>query len=270
MTFPRCGKIRSYADCEGCSREDCRKNRRDVIEAKEFQTTVNQAGLIKDKFLQMRSVALLCLLRLTGKRRGEIATVRLDDVKIENHLLSVTFSLEKKKRHFKRCPACNEKNTSRAMFCKECGVSLETVEPQSTHKDTRATKDIPLNDPLTQPIVKYIELLKERPTIPKFLFPSTKSVFGQSYVILSDEHLKGRQVFNLIRNLSSEIWVHLFRETVGADIIKKDASIVGAFRVQRRLDLEDMKTGLRYLARYANDVIMRSELEAAQSTEVKT
>jgi hypothetical protein len=49
----------------------------------------------------------------------------------------------------------------------------------------------------------------------------------------------------------------LFRETVASDVVKQDNSIIAAFKVQERLDLEDMRTGFNYLQRFAKDVIRR-------------
>jgi hypothetical protein len=81
-------------------------------------------------------------------------------------------------------------------------------------------------------------------------------VFG-NYFIIPNEHLSDREVFNLVRNVSETIWPHLFRETVASDIVKQDNSIIAAFKVQKRLDLEDIRTGFNYLQRFAKDVIKR-------------
>jgi len=47
-------------------------------------------------------------------------------------------------------------------------------------------------------------------------------------------------------------------------VIRGDPSIFGAFKVQRRLDLESYQTGFNYLKRFAADVITR-EAEAAKA-----
>ena len=47
------------------------------------------------------------------------------------------------------------------------------------------------------------------------------------------------------------------RETVASDIVRQDNSIIAAFKVQKRLDLEDVRTGFNYLQRFATDVIKR-------------
>jgi hypothetical protein len=41
--------------------------------------------------------------------------------------------------------------------------------------------------------------------------------------------------------------------------LKQGNSILAAFKVQKRLDLEDMRTGFNYLQRFAKDVIKREQ-----------
>jgi hypothetical protein len=173
----------------------------------------------------------LCLLRLTGKRRGEIAILPIDNFKIENEFLNVTFILEKKRK----------------------GHVLQKL----------STKSLPLAGPLTEHILDYLEYLKSLNPKPKFFLPQAKSVFGYN-TVLADRHISGRQVFNVVRGLSETIWPHLFRETVASDVIKEDSSIIAAFKVQRRLDLEDMRTGFNYLRRFASDIIKREEQKPNQ------
>ena len=93
--------------------------------------------------------------------------------------------------------------------------------------------------------------------MPKFWLPSGKSVFGY-YNIIPDQHLSDQAVFNIVRGTSNTIWPHLFRETVDSDIVRQDNSIIAAFKVQKRLNLEDMRTGFNYLQRFAKDIIRRN------------
>jgi len=204
-----------------------RTERKTVIDEAEFQEMLKQTWQIKDTFLRLRATALLCLLRLTGKRRSEMATLELDSFKVENGFLNVTFTLLKKRK--------------------------ETLLTR------QATKSIPLTDPLTRPILEYIDYLNNLNARPKFFFPRLKSLFGQSYILLASEHIQGRQIFNLVRNLTEAAWPHLFRETVASDVVKQDPTIIAAFKVQRRLDLESVNTGFNYLRRFSSDIIRREE-----------
>jgi len=203
-----------------------RTQRQTVITDSEFAEAMNKAEQIKDEFFRLRALALLCLLRLTGKRRGEVAMLRLDSFKVESGFLNVTFVLLKKRK----------------------GHVLQR----------QATKQIPLTDSLTKPILEYLAYLRSLEPKPQFFLPRVKSVFGYN-VLLADAHISGRQVFRIVRSLSETIWPHLFRETVGADVIREDSSIIGAFKVMRRLDLEDFRTGFNYLKRFAGDIITREE-----------
>jgi integrase len=178
---------------------------------------------------------LLCLLRLTGKRRSEIACLEVSDFKIEDPFLHVTFTLSKKRK--------------------------QTVITK------RSTKTIPLSDPLTKPVLKYLQFLEHLTPTPNFFLPRTKRLWGQEFQINAYRHISGRQVFNLVRKVSDRVWCHLFRETAASDVVKKDPPIIGAFKVQRRLDLGNIQTGFRYLKRFSSDLIER-ELEGGESDYV--
>ncbi len=190
------------------------------------------ADEIPEKFLKLRSKALLAVFRLTGKRRSELSLLEVDSFKTEKDFLNITFTLLKKRK----------------------GSVL-------THQ---ATKSIPLSDPLVQPILEYLEHLKSLSPPPRYFLPRACRLFGSGKLGISrNSAISGRQVFNIVRQLSSDIWPHLFRETVGSDVVKQDPTLIGVFKVQRRLDLEDMKTGFNYLRRYASDLIQRDIEKAA-------
>ena len=201
-----------------------REERQTVVTEDEFSEAMQKVQQIENEFLRLRAHAVLCLLRLTGKRRGEIAMLPLGNFKVEEGFLNITFILEKKRK----------------------GNVLQKL----------STKSIPLTDPLTKPILEYVEYLRGFKPMPQFFLPRLKSVFGFT-LLLAKEHISGRQVFNIVRSASETLWPHLFRETVASDVIKQDNSIIAAFKVQRRLDLEDIKTGFNYLRRFSADVIKR-------------
>ena len=177
-----------------------------------------------------------------------------ENFKVEKGMLTVTFTLEKKKRKHKKCPACSTKNSSTSLFCKKCGLQISEVPITLTSKQAKSVKAFLLSDLLTQNLLKYLNYLTSLNPTPKFWLPSGKSVFG-NYFIIPDRHLSDREVFNIVKETSDTLWLHLFRETVASDIVKQDNSIIAAFKVQKRLDLEDMRTGFNYLQRFAKDVI---------------
>lgn len=232
-----------------------RESRETVIDDSELNKALEKASSIPNEYFRLRALAVLSLLRLSGKRRTEIAWIPLENFKVENDLLTVTFTLEKKRKH-KKCPACSTKNSSPSTFCKKCGLQISEVPVTCTSKQAKSVKAFLLSDPLTQNLLKYLDYLTSLNPIPKFWLPSGKNVFG-NYFIIPDKHLSDREVFNIVRGTSETMWPHLFRETVASDIVKQDNSIIAAFKVQKRLDLEDMRTGFNYLQRFAKDVIKR-------------
>ena len=235
-----------------------RESRETVIDDSELGRALDHANTIDNEYFRLRALAVLSLLRLSGKRRTEIAWIPLENFKVENDLLTVTFTLEKKKRKHKKCPACSTKNASLSTFCKKCGLQISEVPVTFTSKQAKSVKAFPLSDLLTQNLLKYLDYLTSLNPIPKFWLPSGRSVFGH-YFIIPDRHLSDREVFNIVRDTSETLWPHLFRETVASDIVKQDNSIIAAFKVQKRLDLEDMRTGFNYLQRFAKDVIQREQ-----------
>lgn len=233
-----------------------RESRETVIENNELNQALDKANAINYEYFRLRALAVLSLLRLSGKRRTEVSWIPLENFKVESDLLNVTFALEKKKRKHMKCPGCDTKNPVASSFCKQCGSGIAQVSIAFTSKQAKALKAFPLSDPLTQNILRYHEYLSSLNPIPKFWLPSGKSVFG-NYFVIPDRHLSDREVFNIVRDASETIWPHLFRETVASDIVRQDNSIIAAFKVQKRLDLEDMRTGFNYLQRFAKDVIKR-------------
>jgi len=211
-----------------------RENRKEVISDEEMDELLRRAEQHTHPFFRLRNKALLCLLRMVGKRRSEIAAVELDDVKIEGDGLFVTFTLRKKRKR-----------------------QVLT---------TRRTKQLrPLDSKYVKPIVEYYNFISSLNPRPKYLFPrcwwSPAFAWNGIFKIDGDKHISGRQVFNIVRQVSDSVWPHLFRETVAANVVRSDPSIIGVFKVQRRLDLEDYRTGFNYLRRYAADVISAEETQ---------
>jgi hypothetical protein len=210
--------------------QQARFDRSTVISDEEFNEALTNADNLESEYFRLRAKAVLSLMRLTGKRRGEIAQVPIDNFKTEGGFLNVTFILEKKRK----------------------GNVLQKL----------STKSLPLTDELTKHILRYLAYLDALETRPLFWLPSGRSVFG-NYILILDKHLTGREVFNIVRSCTESFWPHLNRETVAADIISQDNSIIAAFKVQRRLDLENFVTGFNYLKRFASDVIQRENLAAS-------
>jgi hypothetical protein len=202
-----------------------RTERTGVIKSSELSEAIENAQQITNVYFQLRAVAVISLFRLSGKRRGEVAIIPLENFEEEQGYLAVKFILEKKR--------------------------------SKTKLNKTSTKRFELSDPLTQNVIEYLDYLKTLTPTPKFWLPSGKDVFG-TYVIDPDKHLLGRQVFNIVRGSSESIWCHLFRETKGADVVKQDDSINAIFTVQQALDLENFETAFKYVKRYSKQVLKRA------------
>jgi site-specific recombinase XerD len=92
-----------------------------VIDDDELGKALDETNAIEDEYFRLRALAVLSLLRLCGKRRTEISWIPLDNFRIENGLLTVTFTLEKKKRNHKKCPGCNTKIPGLPFFARNSG-----------------------------------------------------------------------------------------------------------------------------------------------------
>ena len=119
-----------------------RESRETVIDDSELGKALEKASGIPNEYFRLRALAVLSLLRLSGKRRSEIAWIPLENFKVENDLLTVTFTLEKKKLKHKKCPACNTKNSSTSLFCKNCGLQILEALVTSTSKQAKSVKAI--------------------------------------------------------------------------------------------------------------------------------
>jgi site-specific recombinase XerD len=124
-----------------------RESRETVIDDNELGRALDKAKSIDNEYFRLRALAVLSLLRLSGKRRTEISWIPLDNFKVENDLLNVTFALEKKKRKHKKCPVCGTKNPAASLFCKKCGSGISQIPIAFTSKQAKALKAFPLSDP---------------------------------------------------------------------------------------------------------------------------
>jgi len=168
----------------------------------------------------------------TGKRRIEVANLKVNDLKIKGNYLSITFIVVKKRK--------------------------------KDLMSRKREKQLPLDDEFTNYIIEYWRHMQNHHSNCTFLFPSRRSVFGKYSYVYPHSHLSGRQILRVIKTLSPDGWCHLFRETVGAKIVRADPTIMAPFKVKRRLDLEQVSTAFRYMERYAADVIEKEEQEDRQ------
>ena len=202
------------------------RDRKDVLSDEEFNLMLTQARGNDDEFLAHRDPAILCMLRLTGKRREEVAGLAFNDVWIEGDYIHINFVLLKKHQD----------------------------------KPPERVRSIPLDDPLTKPILDYMKYLKRKyKEMPKSFWPRVRPHFGHNVVYL-DKGISGRAVYNVVRKYADAAgvvaWPHLFRETAGAEEVKQDPSLYGVYKVANRIDVTE-QTAWNYMRRHAMNVIRR-------------
>lgn len=205
-----------------------RYDKQTVITDSELEEALINAGKIEDCYFRLRAKAVISLIRLSGKRRGEIAMPTLENFNLSKpngDFLEVTFTLEKKR-------------TSMA--------ANKTI-----------TKSFSVTDPLTVNILEYLEFLNKMDPRPRYWLPSGKESYGH-HVIYLDSHVSGRTVFNIVRSCTWKFFPHLGRESVAYDTVQKDDSITGIFAVQRALNLKRFETAFNYVARFSKQKLERT------------
>lgn len=199
-----------------------------------------QARVNDVEFLCKRNPAILCVLRLTGKRRKEIAGLERKDVWVEGNLLAMNFKLLKKSRKHKR----------------DNGTIVPAGPPPEK------VRYVPLKDSLIPPILEYMKYLEtEYPKATKFWL-HVRPVFGVS-IVFPNKGIQGRQVYNIVRDAGDaagvKVWPHLFRETAGGEEARKAGdSLAGINKVMNRIDVTE-RTAWRYMDRYVKSIIDREE-----------
>ena len=118
-------------------------------------------------------------------------------------------------------------------------------------KIEKRTKRVNTRDRYAKMILEYLGYLDERIPKARFLFPSGRAVF-QNYFVNEDKHLSGRQLLRLIKTLNEKMWLHLLRETKGAEISRDlGMSLNAVAAVRDMLDLSSENVAYRYVQRYA-------------------
>jgi hypothetical protein len=207
-------------------------DRKDVLSMDEVDMMLDRADVIKDEYFRLRAKALVSVFK-TGKRRASVSTLEMDDLEVRGDFLYLTFTVVKKRK--------------KRVLSK------------------RRTKRFPLSSRYAQYILAYWRWMREHHPECKYLFPSTHNVFGLSVSFSQSRHLSGRQILRIIKNLNEKAWCHLFRETRGAEIVKRDeaekgqAGLETVFKVKMGLDLERETTAWNYVRRFMTETIRTEE-----------
>lgn len=207
-------------------------NRKDVYSAEEIADMYLKADTYEE-YQKLRAKCLVAIFWIFGKRRIEVAQIEILDIEHKDGFVFIRFYVVKKRTHKKLVTSRRKK-----------------IEDSNFHAKI---------------IIEYLEYMKEKHPESKYLFPSTKNVFGLRTSFYYDEHLSGSQIWRIIKGLNPRGWVHLFRETKGAQVVRRDekekgeASIETIYRVKRTLDLELTSTAFRYIDRYGTQKVEAEE-----------
>jgi hypothetical protein len=248
------GKLEDVLDTEATKQ----LRNRDPLSNEEIDFMINEADSIEQEYFRLRVKALIGLVKKFGKRRSEIATLERAGLKVENGKLYVTFTLRKKhKKGFHQFLKWLEQNTpldlgKSLLELREDWKIWAKTEKGYRVKEEKRTKSVDVTDKYAQLILEYLGFLEKHYPEAKYVFPSGREIFGTSYMIFPDQHLTGRQLLRLIKPLNENVWLHLFRETKGAEIARDlGMTITAVTEVKNTLDLENETTAYRYVRRYA-------------------
>jgi integrase len=237
---------------------------RTILTPKEITNMIKKADKIEKPFFSLRVKAIIALAKIFGKRRSEISTLSMTDLEVNNGYLFITFSLRKKHKKglfqyikhlefsVKKGSLTREELDSKthAQLISEWQAWTKTKDGYRIKEET-VTKKASLDSPYCQMIVEYYNYVKKHYPQSKYLFPSGISVFGDSYIVRNDRHLSGRHLLRLIKTLNPQAWLHLFRETKGAEIAREGGRNLNTlYDVRDTLDLENEETAYRYIRRY--------------------
>ncbi len=237
--------------------------RANVLDPLEIHNMILKADSLDTPYFQWRAKALVELAQVSGKRNGEIAAIRIDGLTFpkERKVMQIAFTLEKKKKlgltqYVQSHPEKQEQDFKQTWA--DWQEWRKTREGQKIIAKQRI-KEIDLSDSAAKTLLKYAEILKQECKEATYLFPSGRMIFGTHYLFIPDRHLSTRQILRIVKWLNPQAWVHLFRETKGAQVVQQGGdSISTIFDVMLQLDLENFTTAFNYVRRYGIQKLRRN------------
>jgi len=238
---------------------------RGILSSDEVDLMLKQTDTLQTEYFRLRAKALICLLKKFGKRRSEISRLTTKDLNFLPEDLEVTFHLSKKHKRglhqfFKVCKKSNPSILEKPLpEIKQLWEQWQQTQDGHTVKNSVSLQSISLGDKYAAPIIQYYNYMTTNHPEAQYLFPSGMTVFGQTYLIFPDQPLSGSQLLRIIKPLKNDAWLHLFRETKGAEVAKAHGRTLNAiYEVKDSLDLENEETAYRYVRRY---VAKKQEIE---------
>jgi site-specific recombinase XerD len=184
----------------------------DTLTEDEIDHMITRAGGIDYILPPAGWQCLFSLLRVYGKRVGEICSILLSDIKVDEEFLSVTFTVEKKIRQIP--------NSDKVKYL-----------------PNRYTKRISLTNPYVENyILPYLS--RDRRKGEKFLFPCPRK----------DRSIYPKYVWDAIRKMGfrQPIWSHLFRHTLATELAMENFT---PFELKSWFDWESIVLADKYVSR---------------------
>lgn len=238
---------------------------RSILSNSEITLMLSKADLISNELRRLRAKALISLLKKFGKRRSEISRLKIINLIINNNYLEITWTISKKHKkglfqYFGYCkkliklgklPSNYLENKTYTELFSEWQTWTTTKEGFRVKTEER-TKKLSVKDQYAKMIIEYWEYMKANHPGAAYLFASCQYAFGNMYSVSYDSHLSGRHLLRIIKPLNPNAWLHLFRETKGAELAKEYGNnLTGITQVKETLDLEKEETAYRYTRRYS-------------------
>jgi integrase len=246
-------------------RADIKK--RDPLTDEEIDWMLTEADKIEKEYFKLRAKAVVALAKVFGKRRSEIVSLEMEDLKIKNNLLSVTFKLRKKRKKgkFQYLKFLEKKIIEGEMTKEELDsktqqeIEEEWKEWQLTNegvriKEPEATWYVEADSKFGSIIITYLIFMRTKVPNSKYLFPAGREIIDGTakYIIDMNNHIGGRTLLNIVKSLNPKSWMHLFRELKGQEIVEQYGdTITAVYQVKKALNLEREDTAYRYVERYA-------------------
>lgn len=194
--------------------------RKDVPTDKEIANMINKADQIKDTYFRLRAKATIALLE-TGKRRSELAALKVSDIWSDSEYLYVRFTVRKKRK------------------------KSESV--------LQRTKKYRLDSQYALIIMEYLNFLSTINS--EYVYPSGHNVFT-TYIINPMAQLRPQEIWRIIKQLNRKDWPHLHRERRAVKVIRRDERKYGSarletvYKIRNILDLEREQTAYNYIRRH--------------------
>lgn len=230
---------------------------RGIIGDQETDLLLTKADLIQDEYFRLRSKAVVTTAKVFGKRESEIARLEMNKIIQVNDSLELNFTLSKKRKKGlfqfleylkKHDPAQLAKPLPELQsMWRDWQQTLEGHKIQNSE----SLKSIDLDDKYGKHLVEYYNYMKEHHPNSQYLFPSGKTVFGQSYIFYEDIHIHPKHLLRILKSLKHDTWMHLYRETKGAQVAKeKGRNLDAVYEVKDTLDLANESTAYNYVKRF--------------------